>query len=215
MTEKRYVPSSEVSAEIKISNSTFISTASPAFSVDEAKEFISQVRVRYSDATHNVPVYIIGHPPSVIEHSNDDGEPSGTAGRPALSILRGSGLGDIAVVITRYFGGTKLGTGGLVRAYSDSMRAVLDKIIRAEKLSTVIAEFTVPYSLFDQIKRIIEQFEGTIIDQRFEVAVSLKIKFKEPEFEPFRDAVISLSKGQIEIVITESIPDDIFLTDES
>ncbi|MEJ2487935.1 MAG: YigZ family protein, partial [Anaerolineales bacterium] len=145
MTEKRYVPSSEVSAEIKISNSTFISTASPAFSVDEAKEFISQVRVRYSDATHNVPVYIIGHPPSVIEHSNDDGEPSGTAGRPALSILRGSGLGDIAVVITRYFGGTKLGTGGLVRAYSDSMRAVLDKIIRAEKLSTVIAEFTVPY----------------------------------------------------------------------
>lgn len=215
MTEKRYVPSSEVSAEIKISNSTFISTASPAFSVDEAKEFISQVRGRYSDATHNVPVYIIGHPPSVIEHSNDDGEPSGTAGRPALSILRGSGLGDIAVVITRYFGGTKLGTGGLVRAYSDSMRAVLDKIIKAEKLATVIAEFTLPYSLFDQIKRIIEQFEGTIIDQRFEVEVSLKIKFKEPEFEPFRDAVISLSNGQIDIVITESIPDDIFLTDES
>ena len=81
------------------------------------------------------------------------GEPSGTAGRPALAVLRGSELGDIVVVITRYFGGTKLGTGGLVRAYSDSVRLVIEKIPLAQKVSTIITEISLPYSLFDQVSR--------------------------------------------------------------
>jgi uncharacterized YigZ family protein len=118
------IPARETRAEIKVVNSRFVATVAPVFSVDAAKAFIARVRREFADATHNVPAYLIGHGASVIAHCNDDGEPSGTAGRPALAVLRGSGLGDVAVVVTRYFGGTKLGTGGLVRAYSGAVRAL-------------------------------------------------------------------------------------------
>ena len=110
---KRYpIPASETRIEMKVKNSRFIATAAPVFSVDEAKAFIARVRDEFSDASHNVPAYQVGFGPSTIAHCSDDGEPSGTAGRPMLAVVRGSGLGDIAVVVTRYFGGTKLGTGG-------------------------------------------------------------------------------------------------------
>ena len=85
MTEKRLIPAKETQIEFKIANSRFITTAGPSFSVDQAKEFIQQIKQRYADASHNVPVFIIGHGASTTEHSSDDGEPSGTAGRPALA----------------------------------------------------------------------------------------------------------------------------------
>ena len=123
--DRYLIPAQETRIEIIVVNSRFIATAAPVFSVDEAKAFIAKVREEFADASHNVPTYLIGHGASVIAHCSDDGEPSGTAGRPALAVLRGSGLGDVAVVVTRYFGGTKLGTGGLVRAYGDAVREVL------------------------------------------------------------------------------------------
>ncbi len=99
MTVERYlVPAREARTELKVVNSRFIASAAPAFSVEEAKVFIARVRKEFSDASHNVPAYIIGHGSSTISHCNDDGEPSGTAGRPALAVLQGSGLGDIVVV---------------------------------------------------------------------------------------------------------------------
>ena len=133
---KKLIPAEETQAELFVLNSRFIATAGPVFSVEEAKRFVARLRQRYADASHNVPAYIVGHGETVTSHCNDDGEPSGTAGRPALAVLRGSGLGDAAVVITRYFGGTKLGTGGLVRAYSDAVRAVLAILPRAIKVPT-------------------------------------------------------------------------------
>ncbi|HET59007.1 MAG TPA: YigZ family protein, partial [Chloroflexi bacterium] len=147
---ERIIPAAPASVELMVVNSRFIASAAPAFSVEEAKDFIQQVRRQYADASHNVPVFLIGHGSSVTAHCSDDGEPSGTAGRPALAVLQGSGLGDIAVVITRYFGGTKLGTGGLVRAYSDSMRAVLAAVPRARKVATVTAAFEMPYAFFER-----------------------------------------------------------------
>ncbi|MFN2242462.1 MAG: IMPACT family protein, partial [Anaerolineae bacterium] len=111
------IPARETRTEIQVLNSRFIATAAPVFSVEEAKAFVTRIRDEFADATHNVPAYLVGYGASVVAHCTDDGEPSGTAGRPALAVLRGSGLGDVAVVVTRYFGGTKLGTGGLVRAY--------------------------------------------------------------------------------------------------
>ena len=113
---KRYpVPAHETRCEMVVVNSRFIATLAPVFSVDEAKAFIDRVKSEFPDASHNVPVYLVGYGDSVIAHCSDAGEPSGTAGRPALAVLSGSGLGDAAVVVTRYFGGAKLGTGGLVR----------------------------------------------------------------------------------------------------
>ena len=134
---KRYpIPAEETRTEIQVLNSRFIATAAPVLSVDEAKAFVARIRQEFADASHNVPAYLVGYGASVVAHCTDDGEPSGTAGRPALAVLRGSGLGDVAVVVTRYFGGTKLGTGGLVRAYSDAVRAVLEVLPRAEKVPT-------------------------------------------------------------------------------
>jgi uncharacterized YigZ family protein len=210
MTDLRIIPASQAQAEIRISNSTFIASAGPVFSVEEAKAFIDQIKARYADATHNVPVYIIGHPPSVIEHSNDDGEPAGTAGRPALSVLRGSGFGDIAIVITRYFGGTKLGTGGLVRAYSEAVRSVLEILPKAEKAATITTEFTVGYPLYEQTQQLVEAFDGNIENQNFEIDVRLRVKFREDAFEKFQQNLIQLTNGQVRASIAESQPDDIF-----
>lgn len=210
MTEKRIIPASQAQAEIQVSNSTFIASAAPVFSVEEAKAFIDEIKVRYADATHNVPVYIIGHPPSVIEHSSDDGEPAGTAGRPALSVLRGSGFGDIAIVITRYFGGTKLGTGGLVRAYSEAVRSVLEILPKAEKAATVTTEFKIGYPLYEQTQRLAEARLGNIENQIFEVDVTMRIKFRAEAFENFRQELAQLTNGQVDAAVIESNPDDIF-----
>ncbi len=128
MTEQKLIPARRIETEFIDRNSRFITNAGPVFSVSDAQGFINWVKNKYPDASHHVPAYIIGHGNAILVHCSDDGEPSGTAGRPALAVLQGSGLGDIAVVITRYFGGTKLGTGGLVRAYSDSVRQVLNEL---------------------------------------------------------------------------------------
>ncbi len=209
MTEKRLIPAAETRVEFKVSNSTFIATASPAFSVEDAKIFIKKIKETYSDATHNVPVYIIGHPPSIIEHSNDDGEPSGTAGRPALSVLRGSGIGDVVIVITRYFGGTKLGTGGLVRAYSDAVRRVLDELPKAQKVATVTAHITVPYSFFEQFQRLVETFQGQITDRDFGVDITLKVQFYEEIFPEFQKSLEENSSGQLKAEVANTEPNTI------
>ncbi|MEM9776594.1 MAG: YigZ family protein, partial [Chloroflexota bacterium] len=106
------IPAEKTKAEIEVKRSRFIATAAPVFTVEEAKAFIKEVKQEFSDASHNVPAFLVGHGSSITKHCNDDGEPSGTAGRPMLAVLEGSDLGDIAVVVTRYWGGIKLGTGG-------------------------------------------------------------------------------------------------------
>src|SRR5262245_55787241 len=110
--EAKFVPAARARAEIRAANSRFIATAGPAESVDAARAFVAAVRAERPDATHHVYAYVIGHGATTTLGMSDDGEPSGTAGRPALAVLRGSGLGDAVLVITRYFGGTLLGTGG-------------------------------------------------------------------------------------------------------
>jgi uncharacterized YigZ family protein len=130
MEIQRIVPGGEARVEQRAGNSRFIATAGPAFTVDEARTFIARIRAEFADATHNVPAYVIGHGQTTVAHCHDDGEPAGTAGRPILAVLQGSGLGDGVVVVTRYFGGTKLGTGGLVRAYGDAAKAALAALPR-------------------------------------------------------------------------------------
>lgn len=209
MSEARWIPAKMARVEIKVSNSTFIATAVPAFSVQEAKAAVQQIKTEYPDASHNVPVYIIGHPPSVIEHSSDDGEPAGTAGRPALSVLRASGFGDIVVVVTRYFGGTKLGTGGLVRAYSEAVREVLAILPKAQKVATVTTEFAIPYAIYEQVQRLIDTYNGKLEQPVYEENITLKITFLEYQFSVFQESIIRLTNGKITPQITSSNPNDI------
>ncbi len=204
---RQLIPARICRAEIQISNSRFIATLAPTFSVDEAKAFINRVKNEFSDASHNVPVFIIGHGTSVTAHSNDDGEPSGTAGRPALAVLQGSGLGDAAVVITRYFGGTKLGTGGLVRAYGDAVRSVLEIVPHAEKISTHTCQIPMPYSLYERVCLLIKAHHGILRDENFAVDVNITAEFACAGFENFQQALKELSHG--------SLTTDIIATNEA
>jgi uncharacterized YigZ family protein len=207
---ERIIPAAPASVELMVVNSRFIASAAPAFSVEEAKDFIQQVRGQYADASHNVPVFLIGHGSSVIAHCSDDGEPSGTAGRPALAVLQGSGLGDIAVVITRYFGGTKLGTGGLVRAYSDSMREVLAAVPRARKVATVTAAFELPYAFFERARLMAAEFQGEILDEDFGANVLMTVRFERSQLAAFRTALFERSQGTITLEIVAENENDIF-----
>ena len=157
------IPARETRTEIQVVNSRFIATAAPAFTVDDAKAFVARIKREFADASHNVSAYVVGHGATVVAHCTDDGEPSGTAGRPALAVLRGSGLGDVAVVVTRYFGGTKLGTGGLVRAYGDAVRAVLDVLPRAAKIPTHTVALVTPYPYFERVRLLVSAHGGQVL----------------------------------------------------
>ncbi len=204
MPEKKIVPGSEARSEIKVSNSRFVASIGCVLSVEEAREFIAQKRNEYSDASHNVPAFVVGHGATITAHCSDDGEPSGTAGRPALAVLQGSGMGDAAVVVSRYFGGRKLGTGGLIRAYSDAVRGVLEVVPRAEKVATNKVDLVVPYKLLEQVQILVEQHRGLIIERDFAAEVNLLLQFRVEMFQEFRRALQELSHGSIETLIVET-----------
>ncbi len=203
MNEIKLIPARRVESEFFDHNSRFIATAGPAFSVNEAQRFFSCIKNKYPDADHHVPAFLIGHGESVIAHCSDDGEPSGTAGRPALAVLQGSGLGDIAVVVTRYFGGTKLGTGGLVRAYSDSVRQVLDIMPQAKKVATTVLMFVVPYTLFERSQLLVNNHCGVTIDQIFGSDVTLTVRIISEYLDSFKRRLIDLANGNIEFIVIE------------
>ncbi|HUS95017.1 MAG TPA: YigZ family protein [Patescibacteria group bacterium] len=203
------IPAEETRIEMRVENSRFIATVAPAFSVDEAKRFIQRIKAEFSDASHNVPAFVIGHGPSTIAHCTDDGEPSGTAGRPALAVLRGSGLGDVVVVVTRYFGGTKLGTGGLVRAYGAAVREVLFELTRAEKVPTQVVTVAIPYNLYEQTRQIVAAHAGAVLDELFAADVTLTIQFRATRFPEFQEALQELTHGAVEATLVESNPDTI------
>jgi len=205
-TVKRIIPSGEAQAEIVVDRSRFIASAGPAFSVEEAREFIQRIKAEFPDASHNVPVFIIGHGNAVTVHCADDGEPSGTAGRPALAVLQGSGLGDVVVVITRYFGGIKLGTGGLVRAYSDAMREVLNSLPRAEKAATVDLMAVIQYNLLERVRLGVAERHGIILDEEFAADVTITIRLREPYLDLFMNFLENLSRGSASAVVIERNP---------
>ena len=209
MSRRYPIPAAEIRTEIRVSNSRFIATAAPAFTVEEAKEFIKRIKAEFKDASHNVPAYVIGYGPAVTAHCNDDGEPSGTAGRPMLAVLQGSGLGDIVAVVTRYFGGTKLGTGGLVRAYGDAVKEVLAILPRAEKVATHTVMIALPYNLYEQVKLLLGVWHGQILDEAFAADITITARFAVEHFSHFQDALRELSHGQLEAEIIETDPDTI------
>jgi uncharacterized YigZ family protein len=198
------VPARETRVEIKIVNSRFIATAAPVLTVDEAKAFVARVRHEFADASHNVPAYLVGHGASVVAHCNDDGEPAGTAGRPALAVLRGSGLGDVAVVVTRYFGGTKLGTGGLVRAYGDAVREVLAVLPRAARVPTHTVVIVTPYHYFERLRLLVAAHGGQIVDEDFAAQVTVTAQLAVERFPAFTAGLQEMSSGTLDAQVVET-----------
>ena len=209
-SKQRLIPLEPVQTEILVVNSRFITNLEYAGSVEEARAHLARVRGHHPTATHNVSAFIIGHGNSIVTHCSDDGEPSGTAGRPALAVLQGSGLGNVSVVVTRYFGGTLLGTGGLVRAYGDAVREVLKGVKLATLLPTTTLMFVTPYRLYDQVLRLIEAHNGQVLDTAFLEEITVTVRFKDEEVEAFSGQLGNLSAGQVMPIMVEQNPETVF-----
>lgn len=197
MTRPYSVPLSEIRREHVVVNSRFIATLAPVFSIDEARAFMARIRKEFADASHNVPVYIIGGGNTVTEYFSDDGEPSGTAGKPALAVLRGSGFGDAALVITRYFGGTLLGTGGLVKAYTESAQTVANAVGRGQRVAVHVAMLAIPYNLLERVRLIVDRQRGKVVGEDFGADVTMTLRLPVDSFDSFQDELRELSAGKL------------------
>lgn len=198
------IPLNEIRREHVVVNSGFIATLAPVFSMEEARAFLGRIRKEFADASHNVPAYIIGGGNTVTEYSSDDGEPSGTAGRPVLTVLRGSGMGDVAVVVTRYFGGTLLGTGGLVRAYTESTQLVVNAVARGRRVPVHVALLAIPYNLLERVRLLVKREGGEILGEDFAADITMTLQFPVASFDAFQNGLRELSAGTLRAEVIES-----------
>lgn len=203
MSSRYPIPNSESRIELRAKNSRFIGRAGYTPSVEEAKAFIEQVKGEEPNNSHAVYAYAVGHGASVTHGMSDAGEPSGTAGRPALAVVNGSGLGDVTVVIVRYFGGTKLGTGGLVKAYTEAAQLALAELPIAEKVERQSVQVKVDYSDYEPIKRLVEAHQGEIEDETFATDVTMQLTFIIDDLPAFETALADLTRGQASFEIKE------------
>lgn len=198
------IPLAEIRCEHIVVNSKFIASLSPVFNVEQAREFVSRIRKEFPDASHNVPAYIIGGGNTVVEFCSDDGEPAGTSGKPALAVLRGSGLGDVVVVVTRYFGGTLLGTGGLVKAYTESTQMVVNVVQRGRKISVHVVMVAIPYSFLGRVRLMAKRNGGDVLDEGFTEDVVVTLQFPVDLLANFQAELQELSAGKINVELIET-----------
>ena len=188
----------EASAEQVIDRSRFIAHIARAFSKEEADAFIAGIRAQYKDATHNVPAFIVGEK-SELKWTSDDGEPQGTSGPPMLQMLEREGLTNIVCVVTRYFGGIKLGTGGLVRAYTSSAKLALEAAGKHTVKDVTRMNVTTPYTLLGKLQNI-EKNEPFSIDQiDYNEAVDLVLMMDQEDEERVKALLMELSSGTVSI----------------
>ncbi|MDO4594211.1 MAG: YigZ family protein [Tissierellia bacterium] len=181
--------------EFEEKKSIFITDAKYVDSEDEALEFIEEIRKKYNDATHNCTAYIINKNP-IIKRYNDDGEPTYSAGMPILSVLEKENLKNVVVVVTRYFGGKKLGKGGLVRAYTKATTDCINKKI-VEKKAYVEVELIYDYTNAGIIDNFILDRKYHIIDKNYTDKVSMRLYIDKEKFENFSTDIINLTSNNI------------------
>ena len=198
------VPAKECRIEQEVKRSKFLSFAAPAVSRKEAEDFIRTLRQQHPHANHVCWAYIAGAPNTTIRSMSDDGEPSGTAGMPMLKVLEYSGYGDIVVVVVRYFGGTKLGTGGLQRAYSDAVALVLTDLPMKLKVTRTTLQLTYDYTHDGSISRLIKRYDVEDIDSNYAQQVTLSIEIASSELSTFKTELTNITAGNVEILLPNS-----------
>ncbi|MBC1971804.1 YigZ family protein [Listeria welshimeri] len=187
--------------EIIIEKSRFICHIMRVTTESEAQTFIQTIKKEHRDATHNCSAYIIGENDQ-FQKAHDDGEPSGTAGVPMLEVLKKKKLKNIAVVVTRYFGGTKLGAGGLVRAYGSAVSETIQTIGIVECTLATIIKCSFAYSLVEKIENALEQKKYQINDKEFTDKVVFHVFVDNDDIPHFRKWITEMANGQLEL--TES-----------
>ncbi|WP_432664079.1 YigZ family protein [Wukongibacter baidiensis] len=194
-------------AEETINKSKFIGYAKPVTSEKEATEFIEQIKKKHWNATHNVPVYIIGEN-NEIQRYSDDGEPSGTAGVPILEMLKKEEIKNLVIVVTRYYGGIKLGTGGLVRAYTSAAKLAINEAKVVEKVVNNLYLLRMDYTLHGKIQNELMNGEYIIKDTVYDDKVNIFVYCKPDESNKFISRITDISNGKA--IIEEK--DEVYLT---
>jgi len=195
------IPKTMYRTEETIKRSKFIATIAHASTEEDAKTFISIIKNEFPDATHNCWAYVAGPPGDTARVGiSDDGEPHGTAGKPMLSVLLHSDIGEIVAIVSRYFGGTKLGTGGLVRAYSGSVKTALVGLSVKEKREDISLTVILDYAKITGVRQMIESFNSKIIEEKYEADVSFTIELPKNSEDSFIRAVKDLTGGEIHII---------------
>ena len=188
--------------EIVIEKSRFIAHIARATTEEEAQEFIQKIKKEHNSATHNCSAYLIGETDN-IQKANDDGEPSGTAGVPMLEVLKKRELKDTVAVVTRYFGGIKLGAGGLIRAYGKSVSEGLNHIGVVERQLQQIVHITVDYTLLGKMENELRNSVYPIKEMYYMEKVEIQMYVPIKEKDTFKEWIIDLSNAQSEIVFGE------------
>ena len=189
----------ERQTELVVKKSRFISIAKICNSIDQVKELVDQTKALHPNANHVVHAAVVGNQFSF----SDAHEPKGTAGRPALEVLKGSGISNICVLIVRYFGGTLLGTGGLVKAYGDSVKLVLDGIKAEEYIPKSYFEFSIDYSYYESVKKILESCSCTVQKEIFDTGVSISGIIPDTKKTELLNSVSDLTKGSCKITFRQ------------
>lgn len=190
----------EYRAETVINRSRFIACCAPALTEEQARDYIERIRREFSDATHVCTAYMLGENNS-IQRSSDNHEPSGTAGVPILESIKKSGLSDVCVCVVRYFGGVKLGAGGLIRAYSGSCASALADAPKVEDVPFDCYTVTYPYSMSGTLEGWLRRYTE-IIDMEYEEQVTCTILTDKKDTA---DKIRDISRGSVEAVFIETV----------
>jgi uncharacterized YigZ family protein len=195
---RRYpIPAGRHRVEQTVRRSRFITTLAPAPTAEAAHAFIDTIRLEFPDATHNCWAFAAGPPGATAAVGmSDDGEPHGTAGRPMLEALLHSGIGEVVAVVTRYYGGVKLGKGGLQRAYSGGVKHALESLPRGERVDRVSRVVTIEYAALDAIRRAAAELDVEIRAEHFTDDVRLDVAIPAGSVEAFSDTVAELTAGK-------------------
>ena len=188
----------EAHAEQIIEKSRFLAHARPVNSKEDAEGFIAEIKAKYKDATHNVPCYIIGQKQELV-WASDAGEPQGTSGPPVVQMLAKEGLTNLCVVVTRYFGGTKLGTGGLVRAYTSSAKLAIEAAGLHQVKNMVSFRFHMAYNLLASLQSCEKGGKFVIENIDYADKLCIKISFEEEKEKEISDMLANLGCGNIKV----------------
>ncbi|NCC66438.1 MAG: YigZ family protein [Spirochaetia bacterium] len=189
--------------EIEVKKSRFIAIAHPLDDLGNIKDLVAQTRALHPQANHVVHAAVIG-PKGDLFSVSDDHEPKNTAGRPALEVLKGSGITNIVVLIVRYFGGTLLGTGGLVKAYADSVKNLLPTLKTEELIDKTSFSITIPYNLYDSIKKSLLAFQATINTENFLTDITIEGNLPTVKAMTLSQEIIEISNGSCSVHFSDS-----------
>jgi len=196
------VPAARHRAEQAIDRSRFICTVERVSSAHDAQEFLREMNEEFANATHNCWAYLIGAPGSTDRIGmSDAGEPHGTAGRPMLTVLQHSGVGDIAAIVTRYYGGTNLGTGGLVKAYGGTVQLALATMSRVERIDYTEIVVIVGYESISAVQQQLPRFEATSLGAAYAERATLRLRVPVASVGALRDAVLDATSGRAEVAL--------------